>query len=70
MFEDNALVMTCAGTINRKPGDFMQVDVDRPTTYVESENYEERELVMKKYRAIEGTWIVSKVRHMVFPCVG
>ena len=70
MFEDNALVMNCAGVINRKPGDFMQVSVDRPKTYVETEHYESEDSIKKKYRSIEGTWIVSKVRHMVFPAVG
>lgn len=68
--EDNSLVVNSSGVINRKPGDFININVDRCLKYVENEQVESLDDVKNKYKAYEGLWIASKVHHMVFPMIG
>lgn len=68
--EDNALVISSSGVINRKPGDFININVDRSLKYVADEEHESLDDIKNKYKAYEGLWITGRVHHLVFPMVG
>ena len=70
LHEDNSLVVSSSGVINRKPGDFINMNVDRSLKYIENEQVESLDDIKNKYKAYEGLWITSRVHHMVFPMVG
>lgn len=70
LMKDNSIVLNTNGMINRKPGDFVNINVDRELTYVESENYESLDVIKKKYKAYEGQWFVGKIHNYVFPQIG
>lgn len=65
--EDNALVVSCAGDIMRKPGDFININVDRSFQYVQSEEHQSLDDIKHRYKAYEGVWIIGKVHHFIYP---
>lgn len=63
--EDNAIVVNCSGIISRLPGDFVNVNVDRRVDYSNTEEPLALDDVKHRYRAFEGSWIISKIRHII-----
>lgn len=67
MLEDSALVVNVTGEMLRKPGYFVNLNVDRDIKYVENDSLDKKEEIKNKYRSFEGAWIVSKVRNIIIP---
>ena len=69
MIEDSSIVVNTVGEILRKPGYFVQINVDRDSKYIEADDLDKAEDIKNKYKTFEGAWIVSKVRNIIFPSV-
>lgn len=67
MTEDNAIVVNCSGVLTRLPGDFVNVNVDRRLDYTKTEEPIDLDDVKKRYKAFEGSWVISKIRHIIQP---
>ena len=65
--ENNSLVLNITGDILRKPGSLLNITLDRSLKNGTSENKKDLEKLKKKYKAYEGTWMTSKVQHIICP---
>lgn len=70
LFNGNALVVNAAGELTRKPGSIVTVAVDRSAKDLNGDKTEDLENLKTRYKAFEGPWIASKVRHIVEPNKG
>jgi hypothetical protein len=62
----NSLVLTIDGNIILKPGSYIFIDVDRnDTSFTKSDSIEDLEDTKRKYKNLEGFWIISKVRSII-----
>lgn len=67
MIENSSVVVNTAGSIIRKPGFMVQIHVDRDLKLIEDDTLEKVEDIKNRYKALEGTWIVAKVRNIIMP---
>lgn len=70
LMDDNTLVLTVDGNILLKPGSIINISVDRDITSLESNNRSELEKLKKKYNSFDGTWLSTKIRHIINPSAG
>lgn len=68
--ETNALVVNAVGELLRKPGSTVSICVDRSPKELNGEDPVELERLKTSYRAFEGPWVASKVRHIIEPNKG
>lgn len=67
MVEDSSIVVNTVGEVLRKPGYFVQINVDRDSKYIENDNLDKTKDIKNKYKTFEGAWIVAKVRNIIIP---
>jgi len=64
---DNALLVKTCGNITRLPGSVVGIDVDRGEDSAQDEDPELYEDILRRYKGLEGAWIVAKVHHYIKP---
>ena len=67
MFETNSLVVNAVGEITRKPGSIVTIAVDRSSKDLNGDRTEDLNNLKTRYKAFEGPWFASKVRHIIEP---
>ena len=67
MFETNSLVVNAVGEITRKPGSIVTIAVDRSSKDLNGNRTEDLNNLKTRYKAFEGPWFASKVRHIIEP---
>lgn len=66
LMTDNSLIVNVAGEILRKPGAYVNLAIDRDEASVpDDENFDTYKDQLTRYIGLEGTWVVSKVRHHI-----
>lgn len=62
-FEDsNSLVVNVAGSILRKPGSLVDIEIDRDVKNATGDDHSDMELFKNQYKAYEGRWFVTRVQ--------
>lgn len=67
MTQNNAVILNAAGDIQRQPGSFIDIVVDRSTNATTDDSRANLEKVKLKYKVFEGLWIASKVVNIIEP---
>lgn len=67
MTQNNAVILNAAGDIQRQPGAFVDIVVDRSTNAVTDDSRSDLEKMKLKYKVFEGLWIASKVVNIIEP---
>lgn len=63
----NALLVKTSGNITRLPGNITTITIDRGQEGLMEENPERYEDILRRYKGLEGAWIVAKSHHYVQP---
>lgn len=64
---NNALLIKTAGSILRQPGGVISISVDRGQKDMMEENSSTYEDILRRYKGLEGAWIIAKVHHYIKP---
>ena len=62
---NNALLVKTIGNITRLPGSVATIMVDRGQADMIEENPDLYEDMLRRYKGLEGAWIVAKVHHYI-----
>lgn len=57
----NSLVLNTAGTILRKPGSTVDLEIDRDVKNATGDDHSDMEAYKNEYKAFEGRWFVTRV---------
>jgi len=68
-FGSGALMVKTIGNITRLPGSVVGITVDRGQEDMMEENPDVYEDILRRYKGLEGAWIVAKAHHYIQPNV-
>lgn len=58
----NSLIVNTAGTILRKPGALVDIEIDRDVKNATGDDHSDMESFKNQYKAYEGRWFITRVQ--------